>query len=221
MCQILVHEKCISLPRTLKTVLHHHPHIIHTYHPQQCIKSINKYCGICRREVDTEYGVYYCPDCDFVAHVNCSREYGDSATEIVEENEEEQSVTADDQFMEPSFRVVREIKHGDERIIEEIEHFSHQHNLILIDKVDDDLKCDGCMLPISTPFYSCASCNFFLDKTCIELPRRKKWQYHENQLILSWSRGPHDLFYCDVCKQYFRGLRYKCDVCALWIDVRC
>eukprot|EP00258_Populus_trichocarpa_P027737 XP_024443756.1 uncharacterized protein LOC7468926 [Populus trichocarpa] len=143
MCQILVHEKCISLPRTLKTVLHHHPHIIHTYHPQQCIKSINKYCGICRREVDTEYGVYYCPDCDFVAHVNCSREYGDSATEIVEENEEEQSVTADDQFMEPSFRVVREIKHGDERIIEEIEHFSHQHNLILIDKVDDDLKCDG------------------------------------------------------------------------------
>nr|XP_034919200.1 uncharacterized protein LOC118052356 [Populus alba] len=171
MCQLLVHKKCISLPRTLKTALHHHPQIINTYHPQQCIKSIKKYCGICCREVDTEYGVYYCPDCDFVAHADCSREYGDSATEIVEENEEEQSVTADDQFMEPSFRVVREIKHGEERIIEEIDHFSHQHNLILIDKVDDDLKCDGCLLPISTPFYSCASCNFFLDKTCIELSR--------------------------------------------------
>ncbi|KAL9336232.1 hypothetical protein Peur_070720 [Populus x canadensis] len=221
MCQILVHEECISLPRTLKTVLHHHPHIIHTYHPQQCIKSINKYCGICRREVDTEYGVYYCPDCDFVAHVKCSREYGDSATEIVEENEEEQSVTADDQFMEPSFRVVREIKHGEERIIEEIEHFSHQHNLILIDKVDDDLKCDACMLPISTPFYSCASCNFFLDKTCIELPRRKKWQYHQLQLRSSWSQGAHDLIWCHVCKQDFRGLWYRCATCRLCIDVRC
>ena len=91
MCQFVVHKKCISLPRTLKTVLHHHPQIIHTYHPQQCIKSIKKHCRIFRREVDTEYGVYYCPDCDFVAHVNCSIEYGDSTTEIVEENEEEQS----------------------------------------------------------------------------------------------------------------------------------
>jgi hypothetical protein len=69
-------------------------------------------------------------------------------------------VTVDDQFMVPSFRVVREIKHGEERIIEEIKHgeeriieeikhLSHKHNLILNDKVDDDLKCDGCMLPIS------------------------------------------------------------------------
>ncbi|KAL9373693.1 hypothetical protein Peur_033313 [Populus x canadensis] len=221
MCQLLVHEECISLPGTLKTALHHHPRIIHTYHPQQCIKSINKYCGICCREVDTEYGVYYCPDCDFVAHVNCSREYGDSATEIVEENEDRQIVVVNDQFMEPSFRVVREIKHGEERIIEEIEHFSHQHNLILIDKVDDDLKCDGCMLPISTPFYSCASCNFFLDKTCIELPKKKKWQYHENQLILSWSRREHFLFHCHVCNQGFCGLRYNCAICRLSIDVRC
>ncbi|KAJ6870492.1 hypothetical protein NC652_036208 [Populus alba x Populus x berolinensis] len=180
-----------------------------------------KHCGICCREVDTEYGVYYCPDCDFVAHVKCSREYGDSATEIVVENEEEQSVVVDDQSMEPSFRVVREIKHGEDRIIEEIKHFSHQHNLILTDKVDDDLKCDGCMLPISTPFYSCASCNFFLDKTCIELPRQKRWQYHENQLILSWSRGEHHLFYCVVCDQYFSGLRYVCDICGLYVDVRC
>jgi len=220
-CQLLVHEECISLPRTLKTALHHHPRIIHTYQHQQCIESINKYCGICRLEVDSKYGVYYCPDCDFVAHVNCSVEYGDFETEIVEENEEEQSVTVDDQFMEPSFRVVREIKHGEERIIEEIEHFSHQHNLILIDKVDDDLKCEGCMLPISTPFYRCARCNFFLDKTCIELPRKKKWQYHENQLILSWNRGSHDLYYCHVCNQVSRGLSYFCDICRLSIDVRC
>jgi hypothetical protein len=30
MCQLLVHEECISLPGTLKTALHHHPRIIHT-----------------------------------------------------------------------------------------------------------------------------------------------------------------------------------------------
>ncbi|KAI5560375.1 hypothetical protein BDE02_16G043200 [Populus trichocarpa] len=221
MCQLVVHEECISLPGTLKTALHHHPQIIHTYQLQQCIESINKYCGICRREVDSNYGVYYCPDCDFVAHVDCSREYGDSATETAGQNQEGQSVPVDDQFMVPGFRVVREIKHGEERIIAEIEHFSHQHNLILIDNVDDDLKCDGCMLPISTPFYSCASCNFFLDKTCIELPMKKKWQYHENQLILFWNQGDHDLYFCGMCNQYFRGFRYKCAICGLCIDVRC
>ena len=116
-------------------------------------------------------------------------------------------MTVDDQFMVPSFRVVREIR--EERIIEEIKHLSHQHNLILNDKVDDDLKCDGCMLPISTPFYSCASCNFnfFLDKTCIELDQAKKVAISRNQLILSWNRGEHDLYNCVVCDQYFRGLR--------------
>uniref|UniRef100_A0A2K1R6B9 Phorbol-ester/DAG-type domain-containing protein n=1 Tax=Populus trichocarpa TaxID=3694 RepID=A0A2K1R6B9_POPTR len=183
-CQLLVHEECISLPRTLKTALHHHPRIIHTYQHQQCIESINKYCGICRLEVDSKYGVYYCPDCDFVAHVNCSVEYGDFETEIVEENEEEQSVTVDDQFMEPSFRVVREIKHGEERIIEEIEHFSHQHNLILIDKVDDDLKCEGCMLPISTPFYRLS-----IDVRCFKsLKDSFKHGGHEHPLYLPADR---------------------------------
>ncbi|KAG6744765.1 hypothetical protein POTOM_051403 [Populus tomentosa] len=176
MCQLVVHEECISLPLTLKTALHHHPRIIHTYQLQQCIESINKDCGICYREVDTEYGVYYCPDCDFVAHVNCSREYDDSATGTGGENEEERSVTVDDQFMEPSFCVVREIKHGKERIIEEIEHFSHQHNLILTDKVDDDLnrgehhlyKCSVCKQYFSGLSYCCVICALCIDVRCFK-----------------------------------------------------
>ncbi|KAJ6870467.1 hypothetical protein NC652_036188 [Populus alba x Populus x berolinensis] len=198
LCQLLVHKECISLPRTLKTALHHHPRIIHTYHPQQYIESINKYCGICCREVDSEYGVYYCPDCDFVAHVNCSREYGDSATGTGGENEEERSVTVDDQFMEPSFCVVCEIKHGKERIIEEIEHFSHQHNLILTDKVDDDLKCDGvCKQYFSGLSYCCAICELCIDVRCFKsLKDSLKHGGHEHPLYL--PAGRKSILRCNI-----------------------
>ena len=42
-----------------------------------------------------------------------------------------------------------------------------------------------------------------------------------NQLIFSWNPWDHDLLYCDLCNQYFRGLSYFCDICRLCIDVRC
>uniref|UniRef100_A0A6N2N5P2 DC1 domain-containing protein n=1 Tax=Salix viminalis TaxID=40686 RepID=A0A6N2N5P2_SALVM len=193
-CQLIVHKTCISFPRSIKLRIHQHPRIIHTYHLQQC-NSRNKYCGICRDGVDTNYGVYYCQDCDFVAHVNCGIKYRQSNTES---DEDERSITMNDEFIESSFDIIREIKHGDERIIAEIKHFSHQHNLILSDEFSNDLKCDGCMLPICTPFYSCTGCNFSLDKACIRLPRRNFWQYHGHPLILILNTREKYPFQCAV-----------------------
>ncbi|KAJ6864549.1 LOW QUALITY PROTEIN: hypothetical protein NC651_035182 [Populus alba x Populus x berolinensis] len=190
MCQLIVHKTCIS----------------------------NKYCGICRDGVDTDYGVYYCQDCDFVAHVICGIQYRLSNTES---DGDERSITMNDEFKESSFDVVREIKHGDERIIAEIKHFSHQHNLILIDEFNNDPKCDGCMLPIFTPFYSCTECNFSLDKACIGLPRKKYWQYDRHPLILILNTWEEDPFQCAICEQYCYGFSYNCDRCHRFLDVRC
>ncbi|XP_061954387.1 uncharacterized protein LOC133676684 [Populus nigra] len=217
MCQLIVHKTCISFPRSIKLRIHQHPRIIHTYHLQQC-NSRNKYCGICRDGVDTNYGVYYCQDCDFVAHVNCGIQYRLSNTES---DGDERSITMNDEFKESSFDIVREIKHGDERIIAEIKHFSHQHNLILIDEFNNDPKCDGCMLPIFTPFYSCTECNFFLDKACIRLPRKKYWQYDRHPLILILNTWEEDPFQCAICEQYCHGFSYNCDRCHRFLDVRC
>ncbi|KAI5560564.1 hypothetical protein BDE02_16G055400 [Populus trichocarpa] len=217
MCQLIVHKTCISFPRSIKLRIHQHPRIIHTYHLQQC-NSRNKYCGICRDGVDTNYGVYYCQDCDFVAHVNCGIQYRLSNTES---DGDERSITMNDEFKESSFDIVREIKHGDERIIAEIKHFSHQHNLILIDEFNNDPKCDGCMLPIFTPFYSCTECNFFLDKACIGLPRKKYWQYDRHPLILILNTWEEDPFQCAICEQYCHGFSYNCDRCHSFLDVRC
>jgi hypothetical protein len=58
-----------------------------------------------------------------------------------------------------------------------IKHFSYQqHELILY---DDEIKinklCEQCMkLIISTPFYTCVQCNFFIHTQCTKLPTKIK-----------------------------------------------
>lgn len=99
--------------------------------------------------------IYYCLECEFVAHTECGKKkwINEQQFEAEAEKEEKQSISKNNEFMDSAFSVVRdrEIKHGEEKTIMEIRHFSHQHNLALIDNISDDyLKCDGCMLPIST-----------------------------------------------------------------------
>ena len=57
----------------------------------------------------------------------------------------------------------------------EIEHFSHKHDLKLIDEEvhNNEEKCDGCVRAILPPFYTCVKCNFFLHKSCANLPMKK------------------------------------------------
>ncbi|XP_039060721.1 uncharacterized protein LOC120204768 [Hibiscus syriacus] len=44
--------------------------------------------------------------------------------------------------------------------------------------------CDGCVLPISNPFYHCSQCDFFLHKTCAESPMEKRLWFHICQQFL-------------------------------------
>ncbi|MFQ6624683.1 hypothetical protein Gotur_003504 [Gossypium turneri] len=46
---------------------------------------------------------------------------------------------------------------GENTVAVEIKHAYHDHNLRLTfsGEMNDDGQCEGCMRPISTPFYSC------------------------------------------------------------------
>ena len=56
----------------------------------------------------------------------------------------------------------------------QIQHFSNQHELFLSNKeLMNDKVCDGCTGLISTPFYSCIQCEFFIRSRCAQLPRNK------------------------------------------------
>ncbi|KAK8490351.1 hypothetical protein V6N11_055639 [Hibiscus sabdariffa] len=70
--------------------------------------------------------------------------------------------------------VVEQVSIGEQMGASEIKHAYHDHNLTLTfsgGEIKDESQCDGCMRPISTPFYSCEQCQFFLHKLCAELPR--------------------------------------------------
>jgi hypothetical protein len=62
------------------------------------------------------------------------------------------------------------------REMEEILHFSHwDHPLMFVEEFENDeeiqvIVCSGCDQSIYAPAYKCSLCNFFLHKSCAELP---------------------------------------------------
>ncbi|CAK9152105.1 unnamed protein product [Ilex paraguariensis] len=110
----------------------------------------------------------------------------------------------------------------------ELIHWSHMHPLILFDvQKDDDIKdeitlCDGCVQPISFPFYRCGQCNYFLHLCCVNLPRELQHPiYDEHPLQLSQHSKFYETFWCNACWVYSNGFFYECQACEFFLDVKC
>ncbi|XP_017984231.1 PREDICTED: uncharacterized protein LOC18585796 [Theobroma cacao] len=216
-CEIIVHRSCISLPRILRHPWHFEHPISHTYFVgQDKFKSWE--CRICHLEdVNSKYGSYSCSDCDYIVHVNCAIEeynwYDFDESGIIDESLEENSA------LQP-YSFVKEIKDGENVVAIEIKHFSHQHNLILSNDIKDDKCCDGCVLSISTSYYYCSQCNFFLHKSCSELPRKKHlWDHRHHGKPLSLTS--EFIFQCVICKYETSGFAYTCAICEEYLCLRC
>ncbi|MBA0696999.1 hypothetical protein Goari_003511, partial [Gossypium aridum] len=71
-CSLMVHKKCISLPRFIKSLWHDHP-ISHKYFvvDNECTTHD---CLLCHEEVNMACGSYNCSKCKFIIHVNCALE---------------------------------------------------------------------------------------------------------------------------------------------------
>ncbi|XVF81572.1 hypothetical protein PTKIN_Ptkin15bG0165200 [Pterospermum kingtungense] len=135
-CSIMVHKKCISLPRIIKIVWHHHP-IFHKHFvvDNECG---TLECGFCHEEVNKECGSYYCSECKFILHVNCALHNTEWYYQVESKEDYEKSLVADQG--DPPFFVIEDIKSGENVI----KHFSHEHNLVLSEVAKDDRYCDGC-----------------------------------------------------------------------------
>ncbi|XWS53839.1 hypothetical protein CRYUN_Cryun10bG0034700 [Craigia yunnanensis] len=199
-CGLMVHKKCLSLPQAIKLAFHYHT-IFRTYFLRQnefkdCV------CIICHQEVNTEHGSYCCSGCDFFVHVNCATGSYDWYYVVDLENEK-------DYFLRNEAREATMIKH-----------FSHVHDLMLSDKiVDDDKCCDGCMLFISSSFFYCSRCDFFLHKSCAELPRKKVMWFHPatHAFILKLDC----FFKCSWCFRVSNRFAYECSQCKMTLCLRC
>ncbi|XWS43233.1 hypothetical protein CRYUN_Cryun16bG0084900 [Craigia yunnanensis] len=128
-------------------------------------------------------------------------------------DKDERSKEAQHDSMNMITKVVEEISSGEDMVAIEIKHAYHDHNLILTfsGEIKDDNNCDGCMRSISTPFYSCDQCKFFLHKNCAELPRKKRHPFHKHLLTLTDIKDLN-IFeqFCIACKREHRGFSYKC-----------
>ena len=141
---------------------------------------------------------------------------------------------------------LKQISMGDSKRETELNHFSHHHPLILFDAQGDnhlcyenellilnelnkDKKCNACVQKISAPFYSCGPCDFFLHLWCAELPNELVHPCHTHQLILlKKPPEPRGLFLCEGCGYYSNGFAIKCmeDKCSnyfdnYYLDVKC
>ncbi|XP_052488342.1 uncharacterized protein LOC128041855 [Gossypium raimondii] len=103
--------------------------------------------------------------------------------------------------------IIRVIELNEAGEATKIQHFSHQHCLVLADKMEEEIdrKCDGCMLPISNIFYYCSECPFFLHKTCAEMPRIKQHWFRQSNATLNFD----SFIWCAFCNQYFSGFFYR------------
>ncbi|XVF70585.1 hypothetical protein PTKIN_Ptkin11bG0174300 [Pterospermum kingtungense] len=159
-CHLLVHKNCTSLPRIIKVTRHDHA-VVHKYFLKE--KEVEKHvCGICFDEVKAERGSYNClrEDCNYIVHVKCATQDENLYYIIDQEDKLHETNTA-------TGYSIMEVDGSGEAV--KIKHFNHEHDLELFEEKiegDTDRHCDGCMPSISTPFYYCSECNFFLHKTC-------------------------------------------------------
>ncbi|EOY18286.1 Cysteine/Histidine-rich C1 domain family protein, putative [Theobroma cacao] len=205
-CSLTVHKSCISLPCIIKSIWHHHL-VFHDYFLVENECGILE-CGICHEEVNKEYGSYYCSECKFIVHVKCVLKDKMLYYEIASKDAFEKLIE------NPTFLVIKEIKLGENVINREIKHFSHEHNLVLYDEVRDDKYCDCCSLLIETSFYHCSKCDFYLHKSCAELPMKSRGFFAPLPLNLI----PNHFFKCILCGSLRTGFAYKCEGSCLCVQ---
>ncbi|XP_039054822.1 uncharacterized protein LOC120197316 [Hibiscus syriacus] len=228
MCNLVVHKKCISMPRNF--MITRHPHVIsHSFCLQEDDQFQEWMCKICYEEVDTRYGSYCCSDfdCNYIAHVYCATNKAIWDGTIVSEDANKRFEEASCESQNLITDVVEQMRIGEHMVAVEIKHTYHDHNLILIfsGEIKDDSQCDGCMRLISTPFYSCEQCKFFLHKHCAELPRERRHPFHNHLLTLSNSNSRGNYSICYACWRPYHGFSYQCNYkdCGSFFrcDVRC
>ncbi|KAL4301819.1 hypothetical protein GQ457_10G010510 [Hibiscus cannabinus] len=186
-CRFYLHKKCAEVPSEI-----HHP--AHRDHPLLLLPPSE----IRKREVDCRLS--------FVTHIKCSVE-NKSLYQVVEiENPDEHEES--DWMYEPKSCIIcaiEEIKIRDDVIAGEIEHVSHEHNLIFSEDIKYNKYCNGCVLSVLSSFYYCPHCDFFLHKACAELPIMCQLWFDAKPFNLL-TEG---IFKCLLCLYKCSGFSYQ------------
>lgn len=106
-----------------------------------------------------------------------------------------------------------------------MKHFSHPHELHLIEvsTQNHQTNCSACEVYLFGQCYACNRCNFFLHKSCSDLPQSTRHKSHPHHALTLFS-PPHAGAgaQCDTCGDSCDGgLAYSCRVCNFHLHSRC
>ncbi|KAM6555521.1 hypothetical protein CsatB_002540 [Cannabis sativa] len=110
--------------------------------------------------------------------------------------------------------------------IQHLTHRWHEHRLLLVKDgmtiSNMSIKCELCSRSTiaGDPFYGCDSCQYYLHKSCAELPLQLYHSFHPAH-SLTLLDSAYTLF-CDSCERVVStSLFYKCINCSVYLDVNC
>ncbi|AEC05604.1 Cysteine/Histidine-rich C1 domain family protein [Arabidopsis thaliana] len=206
-CNFAAHSDCIHIPQTIRMSRHDH-RISFTSSLPLGIWS----CGVCRKEIDGDYGAYICNICSgYAVHTRCALRLD------IWDGIDLEGVPEEDEEVEPFERISDGI----------ILHFSHgcQLKLTTYEVNGEEKFCQACVLPINEKnLYVCVECGFILHETCADAPRKKFHPLHPHPLkqrvaTADLERG----FSYLACKRLSNSFRYECDKegCDCVLDVVC
>ncbi|GKV44411.1 hypothetical protein SLEP1_g51598 [Rubroshorea leprosula] len=110
----------------------------------------------------------------------------------------------------------------------EPKYFLHEHPLHFFEEWSNNVhgetrgvNCSsGCGQPISTQFYACIDCKFFLHKSCSELPLSITHPFHDKHPLTLLARAPY-WSSCCFCDGSLKGFVYHCSSCKFDLDIKC
>ncbi|KAJ0817345.1 putative chromatin regulator PHD family [Helianthus annuus] len=216
-------------------------------------------CRACGQRFERHLWTYKCDKCRYYVHVDCATSKKEPFMSIFQHESlgETSKNFKDDEhpnllhcpFNDEGDNLLKHHMSNRKELIgkqndgDMLNHFSHQHPLILFDKqtpvgitLHDPMKrvrllCDGCVKPIITvPFYMCSEyvdgkCCFVLHEWCAKLPSEVQHYvgHPEHTLFLrpKISDMLFGVFTCTVCRLPSNGFAYGCTMCDFYVDINC
>ncbi|CAN8276959.1 unnamed protein product [Cochlearia groenlandica] len=107
-----------------------------------------------------------------------------------------------------------------------VRHPSHNHPLrVYKSKEEDEIVCSGCELDLIGQAFKCikSECDFFLHKSCFDLPSEINHKSHKDHPLTLLYFPPDDsyIYTCHACDQYGSGFTYHCSKCKYNLHVGC
>ncbi|OWM66991.1 hypothetical protein CDL15_Pgr000443 [Punica granatum] len=102
-----------------------------------------------------------------------------------------------------------------------LQHPSHKHALVLQELSESfRFECQICSISVKGPAYHCIDCEFFIHKSCAELPPEIQHPSHpQHPLVLSTPSGRS--FGCYGCRYPLSVNCYQCYDCRIDLHVGC